>query len=218
MRKAILLIFTLSLAIISKAQIDIPLRLNTDDEGQLIKETDSGKYYHASGDGDRVVFLGEDPLVYRLLTKERKTIVEGSLSSEADSYAREGKWVEYFDNGLVKITGYYYKNKPTGMWQKYYPSGKIMAAYTYGLVDNEEYFSVLIGSYTECFENGRIRVNGLYKASLNPNNKDSIYVEDAVTGEQVLKTVPSRKPKSEKIGSWEYYSENGELMKKEEYH
>jgi len=200
------------------AQIETPLQITPEEEGQVMKETDSGKYYHANGSEENMVFLGEDPLTYRLLTKDRKVMVEGTLSSETDGYAREGRWIEYYSNGKPKTTGYYYKNNPVGQWEKYYPSGRLKETYTLALIYNEENFYCMTGSYREYHENGQLKTDGLYKASIDNNAKDTIYVEDPITGQQIMKLMPTRRPKPEKMGIWETYSASGELLKKEDNH
>lgn len=218
MKRLLFLIGLCCYSLSSHAQIETPLQITPEEEAQAIKETDSGKYYHASGNEENIIFLGEDPLTYRLLTKDRKVLVEGTLSSETDGFAREGRWTEFYKNGNPKITGYYYKNNPVGQWEKYYPTGKLMSAYTYALIYNEENFYCLVGSYRDYYENGQLKTDGLYKASIDNNAKDTIYVEDPITGQQIMKLMPTRRPKSEKMGVWQTYSATGELLKKEDNH
>lgn len=66
------------------------------------------------------------------------------------------------------------------------------------------------------FENGQLKLKGLYKAVLIDRAKDTVWVQDPETGKQTMKLVTTTKAKPERFGNWEYYNERGELVKNEE--
>jgi hypothetical protein len=59
-------------------------------------------------------------------------------------------------------------------------------------------------------------VNGFYKAVVDDKNKDTITIQDPETGKNIKRVVSSTHPRAERFGTWEYYNEKGELVKKDE--
>lgn len=201
----------------SFAQVETPLNFTSEDDNKVVKETDSGKYYTASKDADLTVYIGEDPMTYRLFDKDNVLLVEGTLVADGDKYLHQGKWTEYYGKGKVKASGYYVRDRPMGNWRKYYPSGKLMSSYTYAPIENSGTpYYCMAGSYQEYYENGQLKVNGFYKAVIDENSKDTVVVQDPMTGNDTKKIVKGTRPRPEKYGTWEYYGENGELTKKED--
>jgi antitoxin component YwqK of YwqJK toxin-antitoxin module len=218
MIRSLLVIFILAIAGHMHAQENlIPFLFTSEDDNRLIKETDSLKYYVASGDSANTVVINEDALWYKLLNKEHKTVAEGAFITEGDKYLQDGKWIEKYDNGKVRLVGYYHKNKPIGTWEEYYTSGKIKTVSNYGMfLYKGEQLSCLSGSYQEYYPNGKLKVNGFYSGSA-VSYKDSLTVDDPVSGKTMEKVVAHSELRAEKVSHWEYYTETGELDRKDDF-
>lgn len=202
---------------IAYAQSPIPFAFTSDDDNKLIKENDSVKLYRATNDTASIVSINEETNYYRLLTKSHKLIAEGSFSIEGERNLQEGKWFQYYDNGKVMLTGYYKKSRPVGTWEEYYSSGKIKAIKNYGIIiDKDGTSTCLSGSYQEFYSSGKLKVNGFYGAE-RKKVSDTVEVEDPVSGSKIKKVVSQSVYKGEKTGTWEYYTEEGEVEKKEEH-
>ncbi len=199
------------------SQVEPPFSFVSEDNNRLIKEEDSGKYYVASGDTSRIVFIGDETAAYKLFDRNHKILAEGNFSVDGDKYMREGKWTDYYENGAIKNTGYYHKDNPIGLWQHYYPDAKLKTLYTYALVDNGAYYYCMSGSYQEFYENGQLKTNGFYKATIDEKSKDTTEVIDPETEKTVRKITTGKRPRPEKYGTWEYFTDKGELSKKEEF-
>src|ERR1051325_1144244 len=124
---------------LSFSQVDIPLSFTSEEDNKVIKETDSGKYYNASGNSERIVFINEE-MKYRLFDKDYKLLVDGTVSNDGDKFLREGKWTEYYGSGKIKSTGYYHKGNPVGNWEKFYENGNPMSICSYALVEGGSTF------------------------------------------------------------------------------
>ncbi|MCW3121978.1 MAG: repeat protein, partial [Flavipsychrobacter sp.] len=109
------------------------------------------------------------------------------------------------------------RNKPTGTWQEFYSNGKpkTIANYTIVLTEKGTTSFCLTGTWEEFYSNGKLKVSGHYSAA-ETKVKDTLTVEDPITEQKVLKVSTRTQYGSVKSGVWEYYSENGELEKKEE--
>ena len=200
----------------ARGQSLIPLQFSPEDDNVVISENDSEKFYRSVHDSAQVVCINEEASTYRLLNKAHKTIADGSFIAEGDKYLQDGKWTQRYDNGKVMITGYYLRNQPVGAWQEYYPNGKSKMVYNYAIIsDNGVINSCLSGSYQEYYADGKLKVNGLYKSTLY-KVKDTVVVDDPVNDSKITKVITSIEYKPEKVGRWEYYTETGELDKKED--
>jgi len=49
-----------------------------------------------------------------------------------------GRFIYYWDNGQVRLSGYYKKNKRSGKWQNFDSSGQLISEENYDLVDKLE--------------------------------------------------------------------------------
>jgi antitoxin component YwqK of YwqJK toxin-antitoxin module len=216
MKYFLLLIFSIAITN-AFSQATIPIKFTSEENNKLIKETDTLKYYEATGDPESVVSIDEDASYYKLLGKNHKTIDEGSFISEDDKVVQDGKWTGHFEDGKVKISGYYKRGKPIGSWKEFYPEGRIKTIYNYAVITEAgKTSSCLSGSYQEFYPDGKLKVNGFYAAE-RMQAKDTIAVDDPITGNKtrVVTNISAYKP--EKTGHWEYYSEDGEVDKKEEF-
>jgi antitoxin component YwqK of YwqJK toxin-antitoxin module len=218
--KYILLLLCLCATFTVSAQVDLPVFFKSENDNRLIKEDDSGKYYVASGDTSKIVFLDDGAFSYRLYDNEYKLLVEGGFSDNDDELMREHKWTEYYDNGSIKCTGRYYKNHPVGQWEKYYPSGKLKGLVTFAVLVNNDNNPVYgkSGPYSEYYESGQLKVSGLYGLNfMKPvSTYDTILVVDPSTNTKITKVTNHKSPSSVKFGTWEYYTSDGTLEKKEE--
>src|ERR1039458_6864747 len=133
MLKRLWIVLLLAISSLTRAQPTIPFEFISEDENRLKKENDSLKYYVASGDTSNTVVINEEASMYKLLNKNHKIIAEGAFVAEGDKYLRDGHWVEKYDNGKIKNSGYYRRNLPIGTWQEYYNTGIIKAIWNYGM-------------------------------------------------------------------------------------
>src|ERR1700744_3967149 len=129
MRIPALLVVIFLFTIRVSAQGLIPFQFTSEEDNRLIKENDSLKYYVASGDTSYIVSMNEETSTYRLLTKDHRMIAQGVFILEGEKYLQDGKWIERFDNGKTKLTGYFDHGRPAGTWEEYYDNGKIRSIF-----------------------------------------------------------------------------------------
>jgi antitoxin component YwqK of YwqJK toxin-antitoxin module len=199
------------------AQTEITFPYTSEDDNRLISETDSGKYYVADGDTTNIVFINDDGTSCRVMNSNHKVLCEGGLNNSQDQYLQDGKWTEYYPDGKIKTTGYYYLGKPMGTWVHYYSSGKPKSEYSYAIIsENGSNNACLNGVYKEYYKSGKLKVQGFYKVDIDGTMNDTIMVKDPVTmtNKMVIQKVRAVQP--EKIGKWEEYAENGATPQKED--
>jgi antitoxin component YwqK of YwqJK toxin-antitoxin module len=218
MLRIVLFVLLSAVAAGARAQmVLIPLEFTSEDDNKLIKEEDSFRYYKATGDTANIVCLNEDASYYTLLSKDSKVVAEGAYVVEGDKYLQDGKWILNFDNGKIRRTGYYKKGMPIGTWQDYFSTGKLRKISNYGIFEQDGVqYSSLSGSYQEYHQNGKLKVNGFYAATVS-TTYDTIVVNDPVTGAEKQTLMPRKKLVGNRTGQWEYYTETGEAEKKETY-
>jgi len=215
--KLLLAVSFLLISMQSYAQRTIPFSFTSDDDNKLVKENDSVKFYRATDDTANIVSINEETSYYRLLTKSKKVVAEGLFVVDGDRNLQEGKWTQYHDNGKIMLTGYYKKSKPIGTWEEYFANGKIKTVTNYGIItDKDGLSSCMSGSYQEYYNNGKLKVNGFYAAE-RKKISDTIEIEDPVSGIKSRKIVSQSAYRSQKAGTWDYYTENGEFDKKEDF-
>jgi len=200
------------------AQVLIPIKYTSEDENQLLKENDTLRYYAATGDSVNIVVINEDALYYKLVNKrsKTKTVAEGRIIADGESYKQDGHWVQYYSNGIAEISGNYLRGKPVGAWETYYRDGKLKTSVHYALItDKDGMYTCMSGMYKEYYENGSLKTLGYYTADRN-RQQDTIQVEDPITGSKQVKTLFRSVFIPRKTGDWEYYTADGELEKKEE--
>ena len=214
--------FTFCICISSKTfaqqtiQPSILFEFTSEEDNRLIKENDSLKFYVASGDTSNVVCIDEEDSYYKLLNKERKLIAEGAFIADGEKYLQAGKWNAYYAGAKVKLTGYYEKGRPVGTWQEFYSSGKLKTVYNYAIIDDKGVKnSCLSGSYQEFYQSVKLKVNGFYVA-VSTTVHDTVVIEDPIENKKLEKVMSRKTYSPEKTGHWEYYTESGELDKKED--
>lgn len=215
MKNLLLLIAAITMHYFSYAQLETPLYANADEASDPIKSDEEGKYY-AVKDG-YTVYLDDDGTTYKLMDKNEQVLEEGSYKMAGDGYNREGKWTTFHGSGKPKMTGYYKNGNAIGLWQQFSVSGQLQKQYNMALIENESTHSCMAGCYQEFFETGKLKLNGFYKAVIDKNIKDTVQVEDPITGERTIVLVSGNIPRPDKTGTWEYYNEAGEVIKTEEY-
>lgn len=199
----------------SYAQLETPLYANADESSEPIKSDDDGKYYAVKG--GKIVYLDDDGTTYKLMDQGEQVLEEGSYRMTGDDYVREGKWTAFYSNGKPKSMGYYKNGNPIGLWQQFSQGGTLQKQYNLALIENEATHSCMAGCYQEFYESGKLKLNGFYKAVIDKNIKDTVQVEDPVTGERSFVLVSGNIPHPDKTGTWEYYNEAGETIKTEDY-
>ena len=109
---------------------------------------------------------------------------------------RDGKWVQWYDNGQVEVQGEYYRGKKHGEWSLWYNNGKAkeQGTFTFGKIDS---------LYKYWFDNGHLKEEQRYKKGLPHGRWTKWYKEDPT-----LKYVEN--------GNWQYKDgvykdENNEL-------
>lgn len=170
-------------------------------------------YFYATDDSSKVVYI-TDNKYYQVLDNHNNFIVKGEIYRKYRSYfVRKGEWTEYFDNGNIKATGYYYEDQPIGLWKTYYPNGQLKKSYSYALIEYKNISNYcMMGSYQEFYENGQLKINGFYKSI-----PDVIEVQliDPITFEGSF--VDKIGPVSIKHGLWTYYNKDGTIEKEEAF-
>lgn len=200
------------------AQNLIPFKYTSEDDNKLLKENDSLRYYAATGDTSNVVAINEETMHYKLVNKKdrKRIIAEGDIVGESDKYLQSGRWVQYQPNGRLSIAGNYYRGKPVGKWEEFYADGKVKLSYHYALItDKDGMTTCMSGEYFEYYNDGSVKVSGYYAADRNKKT-ETTSVEDPVTNNTVTKTISKSVYTPRKAGLWEYYSDSGEVEKKEE--
>lgn len=84
---------------------------------------------------------------------KNQILVEDGVIDDNGNYDGEVRW--FYENGKVKIKGYYKNTTPYGSWSEFYPSGSIKSEYSYqnGLMH---------GSYKYYYEQGNIWTERAY--------------------------------------------------------
>ena len=109
---------------------------------------------------------------------------------------RDGKWVQWYDNGQVEVQGEYYRGKKHGEWSLWYNNGKSkeQGTFSFGKIDS---------LYKYWYDNGHLKEEQRYKKNLPHGRWTKWYKEDPT-----LKYVEN--------GNWQYKDgmykdENNEL-------
>ena len=186
---------------------------------KIIRQDEAGQYFY-SYNPERIAYLAKvdaySKSYYKLFDQSNNLLAEGELyGSEKYGLWRNGKWIEYYPNGTVKISGNYYHGNEVGLWNRYYSNGQLKQSETITLVEiNKESRYCLSGSYQEYYETGQLKVNGFYRVGLEPDTLYS-YEEDKIGGEKKRRKIVQA-PVGIRFGQWIYYKANGEIEKQEE--
>ena len=173
--------------------------------------------YFTSKDSSRIMYIANDKSICKLFDKNRRLLVEGDLGGRCfvDHFKRYGKWSEYYQNGNLKSTGYYYEDNPIGLWQYFFENGNLKEIYNITLIQNDKSYGFCkTGLYQLYFETGQLKISGFYKAIFD---SIEIFQYNGFTGEKNLKPKKFFSPQSKEYGIWTYYKQNGEIEKKHEF-
>ncbi len=213
------LLLTTSLAV--KAQMEYPFYAADDVfDWEMIRKDSLGVYLAIPNIEDKIVYINREKKLYRLLDRTNNVLEEGTYKlTQEKKNARHGLWKVYHEGPGQKLRskGYYEDGKFVGVWENYYPSGKIkaMVSYTLTEVKGKKYYDQA-GTYREYFESGNVKLEGFYKMSLDTNMKDAIYVVDPKTKKGTVLESKGEIPHARPSGTWYYYKENGELLATED--
>jgi antitoxin component YwqK of YwqJK toxin-antitoxin module len=117
-----------------------------------------------------------------------------------------GIWQAYYSNGVLKSLGDYQNHDKEGSWLYWDSIGTQMKEETY---DSGR----LHGPYKEYHSNGRLRVSGQYEYT---SGIDTVYMESLSTGDLSTELVQSSTIPA-KHGRWLFFTDNGDLLREEEY-
>lgn len=186
---------------------------------EMVNKDSVGVYLKVPIAPDRIVYLVREKKLYKLFDDRNNIIEEGSYDFTDDkTYGRVGNWTSYYINGQINASGRYMDNQPVGTWLKYYPDGKLLSVMTYEIVEvNSVKYYEMAGSYLEYHPNGKIKVDGLYKLTFDTSIKDMVMTVDPKTKKEKVVTSRGERPHGQQTGSWYYYKENGDLLKKEDF-
>ncbi len=182
--------------------------------GKIIKKDSSGMYYVFDYDTTKIQFVADDGQ-FKMYNTKHNLLLEGEIGYRVCSQlvSKSGKWTSYYLNGKVKTEGYYERlNERIGLWKHFYPNGQLEKIYTLGHIDFDSAVGTcMIGTYEEYYENGQLKISGLYKAiydTLSVATYDSL-------GNELSKKAIIKVPKSKAYGIWNYFQSSGQLLKKE---
>lgn len=146
--------------------------------------------------------------------------IEKYVNDEPVVFAEELKEYEirrdYHSNGIVKIEGSYFNNKPDGIRREFDSTGKIIKGYVFneGVLIGEGLLDAMgkkQGPWKEYYESGEIMAKGNYKNGnrvgqwLFYHKNGKIEQEGSFTS----KGIPD--------GEWKYYYETGQVLKEETF-
>ena len=152
-----------------------------------------------------LIIVGGNPRVNKLFgvraTNGMQTYYYPSGEKEATGEyidgEMHGKWVVWFENGVVESIQFYNIGLEDSIWKLYYPSGRIaeIREYQNGLSE---------GKWSYYYENGNIQSEVFYKQ--HRMNGDFITYYDNGSKEQQGKYVQNLEE-----GEWDFWFENGQL-------
>jgi|GEM_PF-6104301 len=213
-----ILAFTL-FSFAAKAQFVTPNVTGLPNKGKATLRQTAAGYYLASATADPdTVFYSKDMSLYRVIDTNGRTKVEGELTQGADGsrYVRNGKWTEFWGNGIPQSVTYYCLGEQTGPVITYYINGVMSSRYTLATVTTNTNYVLKTGLYQEFYENGEKKEEGFYHIYIDSNTTKMVTVMDPTTSK--AKTITGRTiPVSEKTGKWFYYDAHGKRERTETY-
>jgi antitoxin component YwqK of YwqJK toxin-antitoxin module len=194
--------------------------------------------YYKDGDNTEVIDLSTDSATYKTIPNNL-FYLEGLIAATYDSQYKiteNGECIFYYSNGVISDSGINKNGYHEGTWVEHYYSslvgsiinfkegkmnGKHIAYYDKGnavMIESQYKNDALYGSYKEYYISGNIKKEGYYSEDLKPlnvteKNRDSL--SSQFPNISIPKDFFPLFPISLKNGTWKYYSENGELIKKE---
>jgi len=172
---------------------------------------------------------------YVEISKEGVFLVEGyKLGNCGCEPQSNGYWVERYRNGNLKNQGEYECGRKIGRWIYYFENGQIAKIENFKKPYNKFIMSLPDGSdiknpfyrmnlpegrYLEYHPNGKLKVEGRYKIVEEFSKIDTVYTYDMDTYEEIVTVYKGEfwDAKSKKSGIWNFYDENGEVIKQDKY-
>jgi hypothetical protein len=209
-----LIILTFFVAVSGGAQTDIDTLFSgyVDYKVETLRKDSSGVYYRIGEHPDRIYYWSKTDYL-RIFDLENNLLVEGQIGSRRCSQLvlKTGKWVSYYPGGNIKTEGYYQRNNAIGLWRHFFANQMLKKIYTLSNFVLDSTSSVcMAGTYEEYYENGQLKITGLYEVGLDTSTTEHYY-------STFVKYVIEQVPVSKKSGTWLYYLPNGELERKETY-
>ncbi len=168
-----------------------------------LKQTDAGYYLASATTDPDTVFYSKDMSLYKVIDTNGRTKIEGELTQGVGGgrYVRNGKWTEFWGNGIPQSVTYYCMGQQTGPVLTYYINGVLQSRYTYTAAYTDTTYILKAGLYQEFYENGEKKEEGFYEVKLDKAGKAKVALM----------------PTSEKTGKWMYYDAHGKKEKEEIY-
>lgn len=210
------------LASISKGQEAPSVNASSFDHGiKPLVKTRYGFRCKSAVRDDYTIHYSKDFSYYKLINKNGIIIREGTLaanSCENMGMKMKGKWIERYENGVIKSIQHYGSQElPIGLVEKYYQNGYLQEKYSFVEAKIGLGGVCVDGPYEEYYSNGKLKIKGNYKIGLDSTITDTIYAEDPTTGEQHTIIEKGKNPHSLKTGQWLYFNDKGDLLKRENY-
>lgn len=179
-----------------------------------------GVYFHYVHDSFNIVFVSHfeagslKPRIYKLYDFKERLRVWGEISTilvNGSDFVKDGKWMEFYPDGILKSVGFYSQDEPVAYWEYYYPNGVKRLVYNFGEIEyDESVYIIPIGPYEEFYANGQAKVIGKFKAML-----DDVEEEIVDPYSQQTELMEHRRPIPIKAGVWYFYDYLGNEVKKE---
>jgi len=109
----------------------------------------------------------------------------------------QGPYLAYFNNGQIKIRGYYQANQPTGIWEYYWENGKLKSRGQVSQQRNQ-------GPWEYYYEQGGLRSRGMFDQGQKQGRWSTFYENGELKSQgQYLN--------NQRSGLWNYYHPDGTL-------
>lgn len=137
---------------------------------------------------------------------------------------KQGKWVEFHENGINKLVGPYTEGKKNGIFKEYDKKGKLIAIYKYDedqLAESSKDVDVLEEKKTY-YQSAKVKTSATYRdgklqgflKEFDENGKlinSSKYDQDVKLAEGIIDSLAREQ------GLWKYFYETGELKAEGKY-
>jgi uncharacterized protein len=152
------------------------------------------------------------------IQKDRK------INRRDDNGLKQGPWIEFYPNGIVKTEVTYRDDQMNGYLKEYSPTGSLLntTKFNMGAIVMNAPELAKLDVKTGYYDDGHVKFTATYKDGVaegiyrefSPEGKvvnSKIYVEGVLTGEGIIDTTGKMQ------GPWKEYHPNGQLKSKGEY-
>ncbi len=146
---------------------------------------------------------GANLRVLRIYYQDQPKLKEEIEVSPNDTTIYNGRYLEYFENGLIKTKGKYEQNEAVGLWEYYYESGQLKSS---------GYWSedVSDGLWQHFYENGTASSSGMMSKGLKQGEWQYFYESGKIKQKGEFN-------KGIRSGPWSYFFEDGKLKAEVSY-